>query len=50
LFRPFGTILSANLVINKYTGLSQGFAFVSYSVPAEAQVAIREMHETRVSL
>lgn len=49
LFRRFGTILSVHTMVNKATGLSKGFGFVSYSAPQEASNAITEMDGFRVS-
>ena len=49
LFRRFGTILSVHTMVNKSTGLSKGFGFVSYSAHQEAHAAISEMDGFRVS-
>jgi hypothetical protein len=48
LFRRFGTILSVHTMVNKSTGLSKGFGFVSYSAQQEAHAAISEMDGFRV--
>ena len=50
LFRKYGTILSVHTMINKTTGLSKGYGFVSYSSREEAKAAIAAMDGFRVSL
>ena len=49
LFEPFGTVASCNLIMDKMTGKSRGFAFVELSSPAEASKAIAEMNGKDVS-
>ena len=44
LFEPFGTVSSCNLIMDKMTDKSRGFAFVELSSPAEATKAIAEMN------
>lgn len=44
LFEPFGTVTSCNLIMDKMTDRSRGFAFVEMSSPAEATKAISEMN------
>ena len=48
LFRKYGTILSVHTMINKTTGLSKGYGFVSYSAREEAKAAITAMDGFRV--
>jgi len=48
LFRKYGTILSVHTMINKSTGLSKGYGFVSYSARDEALAAIGAMDGFRV--
>ena len=44
LFSQAGTVASADLIFDKLTGRSRGFAFVEMSTPAEAQAAIQKFH------
>lgn len=44
LFSAFGAVTSCNLIMDKMTGKSRGFAFVELSSPAEATKAIAEMN------
>lgn len=39
-FAAHGTVLEANLMMDRATGRSRGFAFVTMSTPEEAQAAI----------
>ena len=43
-FSPAGTISSVNLMMDKFTGKSRGFAFVEFATPAEAAKAIELFH------
>lgn len=43
-FAQAGTIKSVNLMMDKITGKSRGFAFVEFSTPEEAQKAIEQFH------
>ncbi|MCC7073832.1 MAG: RNA-binding protein [Deltaproteobacteria bacterium] len=40
LFSPFGTVSQANVVTDRDTGRSRGFAFVEMGTPEQAQAAI----------
>ncbi len=42
-FSEFGTIESVNVITDKYTGKSKGFAFVEMSSKEEAQAAIKSL-------
>lgn len=43
-FSAHGTVTEANLMMDRMTGRSRGFAFVSYATPEEAQKAIEAMN------
>ena len=43
-FAPHGTVVEANLMMDRVSGRSRGFAFVTMSTPEEAQKAIAAMH------
>jgi RNA recognition motif-containing protein len=44
LFSQAGTVGSVDLIFDKLTGRSRGFAFVEMSTPAEAQAAIQKFN------
>ncbi len=43
-FRAAGTVVSVNLMLDKMTGRSRGFAFVELSTPEEAAKAVEMFH------
>ncbi len=43
-FGAYGTVSEANLMMDRMSGRSRGFAFVTMSTPDEAQKAIQAMH------
>jgi len=43
-FAAHGTVLETNLMVDKMSGRSRGFAFVTMSTPEEAQKAIAALH------
>jgi cold-inducible RNA-binding protein len=43
-FAAHGTVVEANLMMDRMTGRSRGFAFVTMSTPEEAEKAIAAMH------
>jgi RNA recognition motif-containing protein len=49
LFSAHGTVESARVIADKYTGQSRGFGFVDMSSPAEAQEAIKALHGSRLA-
>ena len=44
LFSDFGTVDSANVIMDRDTGRSKGFAFVEMSSDSEAQAAISKLN------
>ncbi len=44
LFSQAGAVAGVDLIFDKFTGRSRGFAFVSMSTPEEAQAAIQKFH------
>ncbi|XP_019197476.1 PREDICTED: RNA-binding protein BRN1-like isoform X2 [Ipomoea nil] len=48
-FQPFGRVLSAKVYIDKATGVSKCFGFVSYDSPEAAQTAINRMNGCQLS-
>ena len=47
-FAAFGTVMEVNLMLDRETGKSRGFAFVTMSSPEEAQNAIQGLHGKNV--
>jgi len=43
-FAAHGTVVEANLMMDRMSGRSRGFAFVTMSTPEEAQKAIQAMN------
>jgi cold-inducible RNA-binding protein len=43
-FAAHGTVVEANLMMDRMSGRPRGFAFVTMSTPEEAQKAITAMH------
>lgn len=48
LFGEHGTVESARVITDKYTGQSRGFGFVEMSSPSEAEAAISALHSTEM--
>jgi RNA recognition motif-containing protein len=44
-FAQAGAVTSVNLMLDKMSGRSRGFAFVEYATPEEAQKAIEQFHD-----
>ena len=49
LFQAYGTVQSCDLVSDKTTGGSKGFAFVEMSKPGEAKVAMKNLNNMTVA-
>ncbi len=48
LFESHGTVQSAQVIVDKYTGRSKGFGFVEMGSDDEAQTAIEALNGTEV--
>jgi len=48
-FMAFGNVMSVKVFVDKLTGMSKGFGFVSYDNPLSAQTAIQHMNGYMVS-
>jgi RNA recognition motif-containing protein len=44
LFEEFGTVSSAKIIIDKYTGKSKGFGFITMEDDAQANKAISKLN------
>ena len=49
LFQEYGTVQSCDLVLDKTTGGSKGFAFVEMPKSGEAKVAMKSLNKTTVA-
>jgi RNA recognition motif-containing protein len=49
LFLPYGNLLSVRIMVERETGRSRGFGFVSYDTPEAAAMAIKELNGFPVS-
>lgn len=45
LFSQAGKVISANVVMDRYTGRSKGFGFVEMATEEDAQKAIKELNQ-----
>ena len=48
IFSAHGTVESANVIADKFTGQSRGFGFVEMSTPEEAQAAITALNGSQM--
>jgi RNA recognition motif-containing protein len=48
LFTAFGTVESAVIINDKFSGRSKGFGFVEMSTEEEAQAAVKDLHDSEV--
>lgn len=48
LFAEHGTVESARVITDKFTGQSRGFGFVEMASPSEAQAAIAALNATEM--
>ncbi len=48
LFAEFGTVSSAKIITDRQTGNSRGFGFVEMDVVAEAQAAMKNLHNKEI--
>lgn len=48
LFAKAGTVVSVNIIIDKFSGRSKGFAFVEMTTDEEAQKAIETLNGTKM--
>ena len=49
LFRTYGNVVSVRIMVEKDTGRSRGFGFVSYEAPESAELAIKHLNGYAVS-
>jgi RNA recognition motif-containing protein len=49
IFKNYGEVTSCTIVLDKNTGTSKGFGFVSMKNDEEAKVAISALHGTKVN-
>ncbi len=49
LFEEYGTVQSCDLVLDKTTGESKGFAFVEMPKPGEAKIAMKNLNNKNVA-
>ena len=48
LFTEYGEVTSAKIIIDKYSGRSKGFGFVTFPNDEDAKKAIKEMNDKEV--
>lgn len=48
IFSKFGNVVSAKVIMDKFSGRSKGFGFVEFATDEEAQAAIAGLNETEL--
>lgn len=48
LFSPHGEIVEINLITDRYSGQSKGFAFVEFATEEQANTAIKAVNDTEI--
>jgi len=48
LFEAFGAVQSCDLVLDRKTGASKGFAFIEMPRPGEAKVAVKSLNRKEI--
>jgi len=48
LFAQYGQVQSVNVIKDRYSGQSRGFAFVEMATDEESEKAIKELNETEI--
>ena len=49
MFKTIGNIKGCDLVIDPHTGVSKGFGFVEMALEHEGEIAIKELHGTKLN-
>ena len=49
MFKPYGTVASAQVIMDRETGRSKGFGFVEMSSETEAKAAIDALNGTEIN-
>jgi RNA recognition motif-containing protein len=47
-FSAYGTVLEANLMVDRVSGRPRGFGFITFSTPDEAQKAVEAMNGAQI--
>ena len=48
LFSPHGEIVEINIITDRFSGRSKGFAFVEFATEEQAQAAVEALNETEL--